>query len=115
MSTEWIAIIGAVITALISAFTVIYQTRKKQPEQAATTTDSIAEAARKVVEMQAQQLERMQERLDEVDEELAKLRNYIRLFRSGVRKLVKQVEECGVEPAWTPDELPSIEDREQLG
>lgn len=112
MSAEWVAIIGAILTALISAFTVIYQTRKKEPEQEASTTDSIAEAARKVVEMQALQLDKMQKRMDEMEKDIKKLRNYVRLFRAGVKKLTEQVHEFGVEPVWTPDDLPPIEDRE---
>lgn len=110
MSSEWIILFGALVTAVFSAFTVIYQTKKKHPQTVASTTDSIAEAARKVVEMQSKQIERMAEQIADLDHEMNSLRNYVRLFRSGVKKLTTQLEDAGIEPAWTPDELPLIED-----
>ena len=110
MSSEWIVILGALVTAVVSAVTVLYQTKKKQPQARASTTDSIADAARKVVEMQSKQIEKMAVQIADLDQEMNSLRNYVRLFRSGVKKLVTQLEDAGIEPAWTPDELPLIED-----
>ena len=110
MSSEWIVILGALVTAVFSAVTVIYQTKKKQPQARASTTDSITEAARKVVEMQSKQIERMAEQIADLDHEMTSLRNYVRLFRVGVKRLVVQLEDAGIEPVWTPDELPPIED-----
>lgn len=110
MSTEFIALIGAVITALISAFTVIFQTIKKQQGQQAQSTDSIADAATKVVQMQNAQIESMEGKIEELECEMKKLRRYVKMFRSGVKKLTQQVEECGVDPVWTPEELPPYDE-----
>ena len=110
MSPEWVAIIVSLVTAAGAAFTVIYQSRKRQPKEKASTAESITEAARKVVEMQTEQMEKMSVQIAELDDDMSRLRNYVRLFRAGVRKLVLQVEELGITPAWTPDELPPIED-----
>ena len=110
MSSEWVAIIVALVTAAGAAFTVMYQSRKRQPKERASTAESITEAARKVVEMQTIQMDKMSEQIAELDNDMNRLRDYVRLFRAGVRKLVMQVEELGITPAWTPDELPPIED-----
>lgn len=110
MSSEWVAIIVALVTAVGAAFTVIYQSKKRQPKERASTAESITEAAQRVVEMQTKQIEKMSDQIAELDDDMRSLRNYVRLFRAGVRKLVIQVEELGIVPVWTPDELPSIED-----
>lgn len=112
MNTEIISLVGSAIAALLSFFTVIYTTRSKKPQQEASTTDSIADAATKVVDLQAGQIEKMEEKIKIIEKEMRLLRNYVRIFRAGVKKLVNQVEEQGLEPEWHPDELPPIEDKE---
>jgi len=117
MSTEWIAVIASIITAGFSAFAVIYRMRKEEPKVEASAAESITNAATVVVEMQNRQIDNLMEKVDELDkkytelsEEHERLRNYIKLFRAGVKKLVNQVEDLGIEPVWTLEELPPLDE-----
>lgn len=110
MNVEWGAIIVALIAAIGSALTVVIQARSSKPKTEASTADSIAEAAKKVVEMQNNQMATMEAKISKLECEVLGLRRYTKLLRSGVNKLVKQIEKHGLEPEWTPDELPVVED-----
>lgn len=112
MTTELIALLGALITACISALTVIYQTRRKQTQVDAGAAESITDAAQRVVEMQSAQIDKLAKQVESLNCEMDKLRKYVRMFRKGVKDLVHQLEEVGIEPVFDPDDLPPIEDVE---
>jgi peptidoglycan hydrolase CwlO-like protein len=110
MNDIWIPVIIAVISGIASVIAVGLQVRKDKKKDDASALDSISGAAKQVVEMQANQIATMAQKIEDLDCEMDKLRKYVRLFRSGVKKLTNQLEEAGIEPDWTPDELPPIDE-----
>ena len=61
------------------------------------------EDQKRIDDLEAEIRELKRER-DETDEEVARLRRIVRYFRSGVKRLIEQLKEHDIEPAWTPDD-----------
>lgn len=124
--TMWIPLVVAFVSGALSIYSIILQNKAKKEQQELEvaadvikkpleTVESITSAAQEIVELQLKQVENQKIRIKELEEEVEKLAkeykrilNYMRLLRSGIKKLVKQIEDLDCEPVWTPEELPAI-------
>lgn len=117
MTMDWTALISAGIPAAIGIIAVIVTRRLDKRVREATMTETIMQAAERLNQMHQQEIDRLtekvvnlEERLNIQEDEMTRLRNYVRIFRAGVRKLIQQIEDEGLEPVWHPDKLPPVED-----
>ena len=95
-------VIGALVAIITSGLTgwFAYRTTVKRVESEKET--AIPDAIDKIAEANKKTMENLMGELNRVNTELDSLRAELAIWKSGTRKLIRQLEDLEIEPDWRP-------------